>query len=118
MTDMNQELSQLRAEIDETILLVDRAPLHLLDQFDGFSPGSQFIVTTLVPELLDAEINIIGLRFDNDTQVLSYFFLLIRKKKNVQMDILIFSFPFCQSSRIFKVSKKEAQRYIEPSLEN
>ena len=117
MIDINQKLSQLRAGIDETNLLVDRTPLHLLDHSDGFSPGSQFIVTTLVPQLLDAEINIIGLRLDSGTQVLSYFFLLSRKK-NVQMDILIFSFPFCQSSRIFKVSRKEAQRYIEPSLKN
>ena len=68
--DISQELSQLKAEIDDIILLVDRAPFHLLDQDDGFTPRSQFIVTTVNPGLLEyADSNIIGLRFDSVTQV-------------------------------------------------
>ncbi len=76
--EINQQLSLLKAEFDDTILLVDRAPFHLLDQANGFSPRSQFIVTTLNPGLLEnTDSNIIGLRFDDATQVMpSIFFLL------------------------------------------
>jgi len=78
MTNINQRLSMLKAEIEDTVLLVDRAPLQLLNQDDGFSPHSQFIVTTLNPGLLEyADSNIIGLRFDDATQVLPFFFLNI-----------------------------------------
>jgi len=72
MTEINSEVSLLKAEIDDAILLsIDRAPFHLLHEDDGFTPSSQFIATTLNPGLRDeyADINIIGLRFDSSTQV-------------------------------------------------
>ena len=73
MNEINQQLSLVKGEIDDTVLLVDRAPLHLLEQAGGFSLLShQLIATTLVPGLLEnADINIIGLLFDDATQVLS-----------------------------------------------
>jgi len=73
--NVNQELSLLTAAIDETILSIDRAPFYLLDKADGFSPRSQYIVTALVPGLLEyADSNIIDLRFDDATQVLPSLF--------------------------------------------
>ena len=74
MNDINQQLSLVKAEIEDTILLVNRTPFDLLDRDDGFSPCFQFIVTTLNPGLLRyADNSIIGLRFDDATQVLYFF---------------------------------------------
>ncbi len=71
MSEINQQLSLVKGEIDDAVLLVDRAPLDLLEQADGFSLRSQLIATTLDPGLLEnADINIIGLRFDDAIQVL------------------------------------------------
>jgi len=76
MTNINQELSLLKTEIEDAVLLVDRTPFYLLNQSDGFSLYSQFIVTTLVPGLLQyADSNIFGLRFDDATQVLRFHFI-------------------------------------------